>query len=93
MSRSVLILPASPRNNSNSDRLATAADGEESAMDGAVRGLEGWAACLEKCHLSGVVRGMGCDEAGSIRNQPERLKTARDMGSTIGQLCEEGTRL
>lgn len=63
--------------------LATAADEEESAMDGAVKGLEGWIACFEKCHLAGVVRGVGCDGAGSIRNQPELLKTAHDMGSTI----------
>ena len=63
--------------------LATAADEEGSAMDGAVKGLEGWIACFEKCHLTGVVRGVGCDGAGSIRNQPELLKTAHDRGKAV----------
>ena len=64
-------------------RLATAADEEKSAMDGAVKGLEGWITCFENCHLAGVVRGVGCDGAGSIRNQPELLKTAHDRGKAV----------
>ena len=63
--------------------LATAADEEKSAMDGAVKGLEGWIACFENCHLAGVVRGVGCDGAGSIRNQPELLKTTHDRGKAV----------
>lgn len=62
--------------------LATAAEGE-SAMDGAVKGLEGWIACFEKACLAGVVRGAECGAAGSIREQPDLLKTAHDMGATI----------
>ena len=54
MSKSVLILSASLRNNSNSDLLA-----EEFS------------------------RGVGCGGTGSIRNQPELLKTAHDMCSVI----------
>ena len=63
--------------------LATAADEDESAMDGAVKGLEGWISCFEKCHLAGVVRGVSCNEAGSVREHPEQLKTAHDMGNTL----------
>ena len=39
--------------------LASAADGAESAMDGAVKGLQGWIDCFEKARLKGVVRGVG----------------------------------
>ena len=59
--------------------LATAADEEESTMDGAVKGLEDWIACFENCHLAGV----GCDGAGSIRNQSELLKTTHDRGKAV----------
>lgn len=60
--------------------LASAADGEESAMDGAVKGLEGWVACFEKAHLKGVVRGVGADGTGAIQRVPAALKAAYDMG-------------
>ena len=63
--------------------LATAADEEKSAMDGAVKGLEGWIACFENCHLAGVVRRVGCDGAGGIRNHTELLKTAHDRGKAV----------
>lgn len=63
--------------------LTTAADKEESAMDGAVKGLEGWIACFEKAKLTGVVRGVGCGAAGSVREQPDLLKTAHDMGARV----------
>jgi multimeric flavodoxin WrbA len=33
--------------------LATAADADKRAMDGAVKGLEGWIACFEKACLAG----------------------------------------
>lgn len=61
--------------------LASAADGEESAMDGAVKGLEGWVACFEKARLKGVVRGVGADGMGAIQRVPAALKAAYDMGA------------
>lgn len=60
--------------------LASSADKEESAMDGAVKGLQGWISCFEKASLKGVVRGTGAEGAGSIRNFPEHLKAAYNMG-------------
>lgn len=62
--------------------LAAAAE-DASAMDGAIKGLEGWIACFEKARLAGVVRGVECAAAGSIREQPQLLKTAHDMGAGI----------
>lgn len=63
--------------------LASAADSEESAMDGAVKGLEGWVACFEKARLKGVVRGAGADGPGVLRNRPAVLRAAREMGQNV----------
>lgn len=60
--------------------LATAADSSPAAMDGAIKGLEGWIACFEKSRLAGVVRGLGAEGVGEIRNHPEALKEAYEMG-------------
>lgn len=59
--------------------LTTAADKEESAMDGAVKGLEGWIACFEKARLSGTVFGGGADTIGAIQGN-SALKEAYEMG-------------
>lgn len=60
--------------------LATAADEEESSMDGAVRGLEGWISCFELARLTGVVRGTGADKKGEIKGLTEVLEAAYEMG-------------
>ena len=46
--------------------LATAADTEPTAMNGAIKGLQGWVDCFNKASLKGVVRGLGADALGSI---------------------------
>lgn len=46
--------------------LAAAAEADEAAMDGAVRGLQGWIDCFEGVRLAGVVRGTGVTDAGEI---------------------------
>lgn len=63
--------------------LATAADVNESAMDGALKGLQGWIDCFEKARLAGVVRGTGVDKIGAIKNTPDILKQAYEMGKSI----------
>lgn len=63
--------------------LAASAEEEPSAMDGAVRGLEGWISCFEQCSLSGVLRGVGVDDAGSVQGRPELLKAAYEMGASV----------
>lgn len=62
--------------------LAAAADGELSAMDGAVKGLEGWLACFEKAKLAGTVFGGGADAVGTIRGNPA-LREAYEMGVKV----------
>lgn len=57
--------------------LATAAADEESAMDGAIKGLTGWIDCFAKTSLKGVVRSIGVTDVGGY---------CRKTGSP-GSLC------
>lgn len=50
--------------------LATAADDEDSAMDGAVKDMQGWIDCFSGVKLKGVIRGIGVAEKGAINNTP-----------------------
>ncbi|MCQ5128882.1 flavodoxin family protein [Butyricicoccus faecihominis] len=63
--------------------LATAADSDNSATDGAVQGLEGWISCFESAKLAGVARGCGADGMGQIKNFPAALESAYRMGKTV----------
>lgn len=63
--------------------LASAADAEESAVDGAANGLKGWIACFEKAQLKGVIRGVGATNPGDIRKMSSRLEEARTMGKNV----------
>lgn len=48
--------------------LTTAADNDESAMDGAVKDIQGWIDCFNGVKLKGVIRGVGVTEKGEINN-------------------------
>lgn len=63
--------------------IATAADNEDAAMDGAVKGIEGWISCFPKSHLAGVLRGVGIGDANDARNHKDMLKKAYDVGKSI----------
>ena len=63
--------------------LATSADEEQTSMDGAVKGLEGWVSCFEKAHLAGVVRGTGADKKREIEEHLEILSAAYEMGRNV----------
>lgn len=62
--------------------LAAAADGEESAMDGAVKGLTGWIDCFEKVRLKGIVRGVGVTDTGEIKGNPA-LRESYELGKAL----------
>lgn len=62
--------------------LTTAADSDEDAMSGAVKGLEGWIACFEKAKLAGAVFGGGVDAPGEAKEHPA-LEKAYQMGQNI----------
>lgn len=65
--------------------LATAADGGEQAVDGALQGLEGWVSCFDKARLSGVVRGVGLTDVGDVKAAPAFLEQAARLGRAIGE--------
>lgn len=62
--------------------LATAADDDDSAMDGAIKDIQGWISCFEDVTLKGVIRGVGVTNKGEINNTafPEQ---AYKMGKNI----------
>ncbi|MDE5601598.1 MAG: flavodoxin family protein [Clostridia bacterium] len=59
--------------------LTTAADTDESAMDGAVKDIQGWIDCFDGVSLKGVIRGVGVTEKGEI-NDTEFPEQAYNMG-------------
>lgn len=63
--------------------LTTAADEDESAMDGVILGLKGWIKCFDKMTLKGVVKGLGIDQYGDIEKDTHILKQAYIMGKNI----------
>ena len=62
--------------------LAAAADEDESAVEGPVKGMEGWVSCFEKAHLAGTVFAGGVDAPGVIHGHTA-LQSAYDMGRAI----------
>lgn len=62
--------------------LATAADEDTEAMDGAITGLKGWIACFEKARLAGTVFAGGVDAVGAIHGH-KALKEACEMGKNV----------
>lgn len=63
--------------------LASAAENEERAVDGAIHGLKGWIECFEKSRLAGVLRGIGVTEPGDIKKRPEFIEQAFKMGNSV----------
>lgn len=62
--------------------LATAAEDDRSAMDGTVKGIQGWIDCFDGAELKGVIYGIGADEIGSVQKTPAYDEAYR-MGKSI----------
>lgn len=62
--------------------LAAAADEEDSAIDGAEKGVSGWVSCFPKARLSGKVFAGGVTAAGEIKNHAA-LQKAYEMGKSV----------
>ena len=56
--------------------LTTAAENDESAMDGAVN-------CFEHARLAGVIRGVGISDAGTAKEHTALLQEVYTMGASI----------
>lgn len=63
--------------------LTTAAEAEVTAMDGAIKGLQGWIDCFDKAKLKGVVYGIGVDDMQAVLSHPQLLQQAYDMGKAV----------
>ena len=73
--------------------LLTASDNKDSEhTDPVIRGIEWWIQLFNgtwtKCpkgstKLAGVIRGLGVDRAGEIRNQQDIMKEAYEMGKAV----------
>lgn len=62
--------------------LATAAENDRSAMDGTVKGVQGWIDCFEGVELKGVVYGIGAGAIGDVR-KTAAFTEAYEMGKSI----------
>lgn len=63
--------------------ITTAAEADKSAMDGAIRGLQGWIDCFEKAKLKGVLYGTNVTDMNDILNQSDYIEEAYTMGKNI----------
>lgn len=63
--------------------LAASADPNKTAIEGAVKGMEGWISCFPKTRLAGTLHGAGIDELGEIQKLPEVIREAFEMGEKV----------
>jgi multimeric flavodoxin WrbA len=63
--------------------LTTAADEDTSAMDGAVKGMQGWIDCFEKARLVGAVRGVGIGDGGEAKKRYDLLAKVFTLGKNV----------
>jgi multimeric flavodoxin WrbA len=76
--------PLYPRNNKFTDvyLLATAADGDLSATDGAVKGIHGWIECFDGVEFKGLVFGGNAEGIGEV-NSSDAPQRAYQMGKNV----------
>lgn len=76
--------PLYPRENKFKEvyLLATAADENASAMDGAVTAIQGWVDCFDGVSIKGVIRGVGVTDRGDIQDT-NFLNEAYEMGAKV----------
>lgn len=63
--------------------IATAAEAEDQAVNGAQHGLQGWIECFEKSRLAHVLRGVGVRDVEEVKSRPELLEAAFNMGKSV----------
>lgn len=63
--------------------LAASNDTDSSAMDGAIKDVEGWVDCFDGVELKGVVKGTGANDVGDILNHKDKLEEAYNFGKNV----------
>lgn len=61
--------------------LASAEDDRDCAIDGAIKGVQGWVDCFDDVVLSGVVKALGANHVGEVST--EALTAAYEMGKSV----------
>ena len=62
--------------------LATAAENEPETVEGAVKAVQGWVDCFERCELTETVFAGGVNDVGDIAGHPA-LEIACQVGKTV----------
>lgn len=60
--------------------LTAATDERKSAMDGAVKGIQGWIDCFEKARLASALCGTGISNSGEAKNHSDLLTEVYNLG-------------
>ena len=60
--------------------ISSAAENEESAVDGSIRDISGWIDCFEGVTLAGVIKGTGATAPGDIRRNSKVMMQAYETG-------------
>lgn len=63
--------------------LTTAADEDNTAMQGAIKEVEGWVSCFDRVKFVGSICGTNTNEIGDIKLHKEKLEEAYQMGKNI----------
>ena len=63
--------------------IMTAADNDEDTMDGTLACLHGFAMCIDGYEEKGILYGKGVYEKGEVRDRPELMLIAREMGESV----------
>ena len=60
--------------------ISSAAENEESAVDGSISDISGWIDCFAGVTLAGVIKGIGATAPGDIRRNSQVMKQAYETG-------------
>jgi hypothetical protein len=63
--------------------IATAADKVKTCTDGTIKGMKGWVQCFKKATLRGIICGLSVLDAGEIKNHPDKMKQAYEIGKAV----------
>lgn len=63
--------------------LTSAADEEETAMEGAIKEINGWISCFDGVELAGIVKGTASTDIGDIQKHADKLQEAYQMGKDV----------
>ena len=63
--------------------IATAAEADETAINGTITGLTGWIECLDKTNLKGIIKAVGVCNAKDVNNFKNYLSKAYEMGKAV----------